>query len=323
MAGYQVTQLLCAAGTLGIADLLADGSAAVEELADATGVHADALYRALRALASLGVFTEVTPRRFALTPLAGLLRTDHPHSMRALVIFQGEQAYGAWGDLLHSLRTGVPAFDHVYQMSHFAYLANHADASAVFDRAMSEGTNQSVSAVLHAYSFPSTGVVVDVGGGSGTLVAAVLRAYPGLRGVLFDRPDVVVGAAPTLEEAGVIQRCVRVGGDFFVSPLPAGDIYTLRQVIHDWDDERSIAILSHCSQAMRPDGRVLVIEALIPPGNAPSPVKLLDLQMLVMTGGRQRTAEEYRQLYAASGLRLTRVIPTGSELSIVEGARME
>ncbi len=320
--GYRVTQLLSVAAKLGIADLLAGGPEPVEELAKTVDAHADALYRALRALASLGVFAEVAPRRFALTPLADLLRTNHPRSVRALAMFHGEEPYQAWGELRFSLRTGAPAFDHVYQMSHFAYLAQHAEASAVFNRAMSDNTARSVTAVVSAYAFPATGVVVDVGGGHGAFIAAVLRAHPGLHGVLFDQPHVVEGAASTLEEAGVAPRCARLGGDFFVPPLPTGDLYTLRQVIHDWDDEQSLAILRHCVQAMALDSKILVIEALVPPGNEPSPVKFLDLQMLVMNGGRQRTEEDYRRLYAAAGLQLTRVIPTSSVFSIVEGARM-
>lgn len=321
--GYRVTQLLYVAVKLGIADRLAGGPKAVEDLAEMAGAQAEPLYRALRALASLGVFSEVAPRRFALTPLAELLRTDHPHSLCALALNQGEEAYRAWGELLYSLRTGEPAFDHVYGMPRFAYLSQHADANEVFNRTMSDNTGRSASDIVSAYAFPATGVVVDIGGGHGAFLAAVLRTCPGLRGVLFDRPDVVEGAAPTLEAAGVAQRCERVGGDFFMPPLPTGDIYLLRQIIHDWDDAQSITILRHCAQAMAQNSRILVIEALIPPGNEPSPVKLLDLQMLVMTGGRQRTEEEYRQLYTAAGLQLLRVISTNSPFSIVEGARVE
>ena len=321
--GYRVTQLLHAAVMLGIADRLIGGPQSTGELAATAGAQEDALYRALRALASLGVFREVAPRRFALTPLAELLRTDHPHSLCAMVLFQAEEVYRAWGELLYSLRTGEPAFDHAYGMPHFDYLAQHAEASAVFNRTMSENTARSVRAVVNAYAFPASGVVVDIGGGHGAFLAAVLQAHPGLRGVLFDQPHVVADAAPTLEAAGVAARCARVGGDFFTPPLPAGDLYLLRQVIHDWDDARSAAILRHCAEAMARDGKVLVIEALIPPGNDPSPVKLLDLQMLVMTGGRQRTEQEYRQLYAAAGLRLLRILPTNTQFSIVEGARVE
>lgn len=321
--GYRVTQLLYAAVKLGIADVLAGGPQAVEELAATTGAQSDALYRALRALASLGVFREAPARHFVLTPLAELLRTDHPHSLCATVLFQGEDAYRAWGDLLYSLRTGATAFDHAFGMPHFDYLAQHADASAVFNRTMSENTARSVTAIVSAYAFPASGVVVDVGGGHGAFLAAVLQAHPELRGVLFDQPHVVAGAVPTLEAAGVLERCTRVEGDFFTPPLPAGDLYLLRQIIHDWDDARSSAILRHCAEAMAQSGKVLVIEALIPPGNDPSPVKLLDLQMLVMTGGRQRTEEEYRQLYAGAGLRLLRILPTNTPFSIIEGARLE
>ena len=321
--GYRVTQLLYVAVKLGIADLLAGGPHTIGELAATVGAQADALYRALRALASLGVFREVAPQRFALTPLAELLRTDHPHSLCAAILFQGDEAYRAWGELLYSLRTGAPAFDHAFGMPHFDYLAQHAEASAVFNRTMSENTARSATALLGAYAFPASGVVVDIGGGHGAFLAAVLQAHPGLRGVLFDQPHVVEGAAPTLEAAGVAERCMRVEGDFFTPPLPAGDLYLLRQVIHDWDDARSSAILRHCAQAMAQDGKVLVIEALIPPGNDPSSVKFLDLQMLVMTGGRQRTEEEYHRLYAAAGLRLLRILPTNTQFSIVEGARVE
>ncbi len=297
------------------------GSQTVEELAKAADVQPDALYRVMRALAGLSVFSEVTPRRFALTPLADVLRADHPLSMRAPALFHGGEAYRAWGDLSYSVRTGAPAFDHVYQMAHFDYLAQHADANAVFNGTMSVNTAQSVAAVVSAYAFPATGVVVDVGGGHGALLAAVLQAHTGLRGVLFDQPHVVDGAMPTLDAAGVAARCSRVGGDFFVPPLPTGDLYLLRQIIHDWDDERGVAILRACAEAMSEHGKVLVIEALIPPGNDPAPVKFLDLQMLVMLGGRQRTEEEYGQLYAAAGLQLTRVIATRSAFSLVEGAR--
>jgi SAM-dependent methyltransferase len=323
MNGYRVTQLLSVAAKLGIADLLAGGPKTAEELAATAGAHADALYRALRGLASLGVFTEVAPRRFALTPLADLLRADHPSSLRALAMFQGNEPYQAWGDLLYAVRTGSTAFEHMFGMSHFEYLAQHAEASAAFNQAMSGNSSRSVTTTLGAYAFPATGVVVDVGGGHGAFIAAILRANPDLTGVLFDQPQVVAGAAATLEEAGVATRCERVGGDFFAPPLPSGDIYTLRQVIHDWDDARSVAILRNCAQAMAPAGKVLTIEAMIPPGNEPSPVKFLDLQMLVMNGGRQRTEEEYRQLYADAGLRLTRIIPTRSDFVIVEGVRAE
>jgi SAM-dependent methyltransferase len=277
----------------------------------------------LRALASLGVFEELADGAFALTPLAATLQTDAPGSMRALALFSGEDAYRSWADLLYSVRTGAPAFDHVFGAPHFDYLAQHPASSAIFNQVMSGNVARSAAATVAAYGFPTSGVVVDAGGGHGALIAAILRAHPALRGVLFDMPHVVAGALPALEAAGVADRCERVGGDFFTPPLPAGDLYTLRQIIHDWDDERAVAILRNCAQALAPGGKVLIIESVIPPGNGPSPVKFLDLQMLVMNGGRQRTEEEYRKLYVAAGLMLTRLLPTASDFSVIEGARVE
>lgn len=320
---YRVTQCLFVAAKLGIADLLADGPKSVEELATMAGAHAEALYRTLRALASMGVFEEVAPQRFALTPLADTLRADHPESQRAPALFIGEYAYGVWAEFLSSMRTGVTTFEHVFGAPFFQYLAQHPEMSALFNQSMSANSRRTATAILSAYDFPATGVVVDAGGGQGMFLAAILRAHPALRGVLFDLPDVVASAEDVLEQAGVTDRCARVGGDFFTPPLPVGDLYTLRQIIHDWDDERSVAILRNCAQAIAPDGKVLVIEGVIPSGNTPSPVKLIDLQMLVMNGGRQRTEAEFRQIYAAAGLRLTRVIPITPDLSIVEGARAQ
>jgi len=321
--GSRVTQIIAVAARLGIADALADGPKTAEELAAATGAHADALYRVLRALASLNVFEEVAPRRFALTPLAMLLQADHPNSMRAWAIMSGEEPYRAWSDLLHSVMTGAPAFEHVYGAPRFDYLAQHPEASALFNQSMSENSRRAAAAILAAYDFPKAGTVVDVGGGQGILLTSVLRAHLGLRGVLFDQPQVVAEAMPILEDAGMAERCALVGGDFFSSPFPAGDLYLLRRVLHDWDDKRSVAILRQCAQAMAPGGKALGIESVITPGNEASWAKFLDLQMLVMTGGRERTEEEYRQLFAAAGLRLTRTIPTDGEASLLEGERSD
>jgi len=319
--GSRVTQIIAVAAKLGIADLLADRPRTAEDLATATGAHAEALYRVLRALASIGIFTEVAPRRFSLTPLATLLQANHPHSMRAWAIMSGEEPFRAWGDLLHSVMTGAPAFEHVYGAPRFEYLAQHPEMSALFNQTMSEHSRRAASAILAAYDFPTTGVVVDVGGGQGILLTSVLRAHPALHGALFDQPHVVASAMPILEEAGVADRCALVGGDFFTSTLPIGDLYLLRSVLHDWDDERSVAILRAVAQAMAPGGKTLVIESVITPGNEASWAKFLDLQMLVMNGGRERTEEEYRELFAAARLRLARTISTDGETSLLEGER--
>lgn len=319
--GYRVTQMLSVMAKLGIADLLEGGPRTADELAAATGAHPDALYRVLRTLASVGVFEEIAPRRFALTPLAEPLRVAHPHSVHSMAVYQGDHVYQAWGDLLHSVMTGAPAFDHVFGAPHFAYMAQHPEMSAPFDQAMSENSRRVASAVVAAYGFGEAGTVVDVGGGQGVLLAAILGAHPGLRGILFDQPHVVAGAQPMLDAAGVADRCETVAGDFFAA-VPSGcDFYVLRHILHDWDDERSIAILRSCAKAMPPHGKVLVIEAIVASGNEGPQTKLLDVQMLVMNGGRERTAAEYEQLFTAAGLRLTRIIPTASDANIIEGER--
>ena len=321
--GYRITQLLYVAARLGIADHLARGPMDIDGLATVVGAHAGALFRALRALASVGVFAEVAPRTFTLTPAAEFLRADHPASLRSHVVFNGGEAYRAWADLLYSAQTGKPAMDHVFGVSHFAYLASNPEANEIFNQTMSANSRRSNAAVVSALEVGAGQLVVDVGGGEGALLSAVLAAHPQSRGILFDQPHVLEGAQARLEAAGVAARCERVAGDFFASPIPSGDVYLLRQIIHDWDDERARMILRNCAQAMPPSGKIVVIEALIPPGNGPSPAKLLDLQMLVMNGGRQRTEDEYRQLFAAAGLRLTQVVPTASDLSLVEGVKAE
>lgn len=319
--GYRITQILYVAAKLGLADSLADGPKTVEELAAATGAYADALYRVLRALASIGVFEETAARRFALTPLAECLQTAHPESMRAQALFFGEDSYRSWAELMYSVMTGATAFEHVFGAAHFDYLAQHPEASAIFNRTMSESSRRSAAAITGAYDFSAAGTVVDVGGGQGMLIAAVLRANPALHGILFDQPHVVASAESILAEAGVADRCARIGGDFFASVPPGGGIYTLRHIIHDWDDERSITILRNCAQALAPGGKVVVVERVIEAGNEASWAKFLDLQMLVMNGGRERTAEEFHRLFTAAGLTPPRILPTATDASILEGER--
>ncbi|HKW23485.1 MAG TPA: methyltransferase [Ktedonobacterales bacterium] len=318
--GFRVSQALYVAASLGLADLLADGPKSADALAAATGANADALYRVMRALASLGVFAETVERHFTLTPMARLLQQDHPYSIRAQVIYLGYEPYRAWGQLLPSVMSGANAYQQVFGMPHFQYLAQHPEANAAFNRAMSAGSRHAAVAIVGAYDFATVGTVVDIAGGQGVLIAAILRAHPNLRGILFDQPHVVADALPLLEAAGVADRCELASGDFFAS-VPSADTYTMRHILHDWDDERAIAILRSCAEAMAPDGRVLVIESVIEPGNDPSPAKFLDLVMFVMNGGRERTAEEFRRLFAAAGLRLTRIIPTGGAEALIEGER--
>lgn len=319
MTGYWVSQAVYVAAKLGIADLLVDGPVSCDDLATATRTHAPSLQRTLRALASVGVFSEVAPGHFALTPLATLLRSATPDSMRALAIMYAEEQYRAWGDMLHSVRTGEPAFEHQFGMGVFEYLAQNPEASAVFNEAMTGWTAQLAGAVVDSYDFSPFGTVVDVGGNQGTLLTAILRSQPRVRGILFDLPHVVAGAEELLTAAGVADRCARVGGDFFEAVPAGGDAYVLAQILHDWDDDRCVVILTRCREVMPDHGKLLVVELVLPEGDEPSFGKWLDLHMLVMASGRERTAAEYGTLFRAAGFELARVVPTPAGASIVEG----
>jgi O-methyltransferase domain/Dimerisation domain len=318
MTGYWVSQSVYVAAKLGIADLLGDGPKHHEVLATATHTHSPSLYRLLRALASVGVFSETTPGSFGLTPNAALLQSDAPHSMRALAVMYGEEQYQAWGDMLKSVATGDTAFDRVFGTSYFPYLAGHPESNETFNQAMTGWSALLDAAVLAAYDFSQFQTMVDVGGGYGRLLAAILRTYPRMRGVLFDQPHVVAGAGALLRESGVTERCETVGGDFFVE-LPRGaDAYVLAQIVHDWDDQRSLTILKTCRRAIGPTGKLLLVEMVIAPGNESDFGKFLDLHMLANVGGRERTEAEYRTLLAEAGFRLTVVVPTQAGSSVVE-----
>ncbi len=319
MTGYWISKAIHVAAELGIADLVRDGPKTSEELATRCGADPQALYRLLRALASVGLFAGEDGRRFGLTPLAELLRSDVPGSMRGLARMYGSEQYEAWGGLLDSVRSGEPAFDAVFGTSYFDYLAGSPEAAGIFNEAMTGWTSQLAEAVVAAYQFDGSGAVVDVGGGHGLLLATILRAHPTSSGVLFDLPHVAASAEPLLRDAGVADRCSTVGGDFFESVPEGGAFYILAQILHDWDDERSRVILGNCRRAMLDDGKVLVVEQILPPANEPSLAKWLDLHMLVLLGGRERTEAEYAALLGDAGFELTRVVPTASGAGILEG----
>jgi hypothetical protein len=318
MTGYWISKAIYVAAKLGIADLLVDGPHGAEELAEATQTQASALYRVLRALASVGIFREVAPSRFALTPLAELLRSNTSDSMRALAIMYAEEQYRAWDDVLHSVRTGQPAFEHAFGMPYFDYFTTHPEASQVFNEAMVGWTTQVVDAVVAAYDFSPFGTVMDVGGGHGALLAAILKSHTTARGILFDVPHVVESAEPLLTAAEVADRCTLVGGDFFAEIPPGADAYVLAQILHDWDDERSVAILEQVRRAIPEQGKLLVVELVLPEGNDPFLGKWLDLHMLVLLGGRERTAAQYTTLLQTAGFELTRTVSTRTGQSVVE-----
>jgi SAM-dependent methyltransferase len=317
--GFRASQMIYVAARLGIAEQLADGPREIAALAGAVGAAAGPLYRLMRALASLGVFAETAERTFTLTEPARLLQPGVPGSLASTALIYGDEVFwAAYGAMLHSVRTGEAAFAHCHGAPMYAYLADHPDTAAVFHAAMSGFSQREIAAILAAYDFSRFSTVVDVGGGEGGLVAALLAAHPDLRGVILDRDDVAEGARRLVAETGLAGRASFTAGDFFAAVPEGGDAYLLKSVIHNWNDDDATRILRNCARAMRADARLIVLERIIPPGNAPSEAKLFDINMLVTAGGEERTEPQYRALLDASGFDLARIIPTASPLSLIE-----
>jgi DNA-binding transcriptional ArsR family regulator len=317
--GFRVTQTIYAGVELGIPDLLADGERAADDLAHASGADPPTLYRLLRALASLGIVHEGDERRFSLTDLGRPLRSDVPGSLRGWVRLQGrDYLWRSWGNLANAVREGQNSFRMVHGTDIWEWRAAHADESAIFDEAMRSMTIGANASILDAYDFGRFGTIVDVAGGNGTLIAAVLAAHPASRGILFDQEHVVSGAEPILRAAGVPDRCEIVAGSFFESVPEGADAYVLKWIIHDWEDEESVAILRTCRAAMRTDAVVLLIERDLGRPNEDPVAKLADLNMLVMPGGRERTLDEYAALFGAADLRLVAAHPTTSGYLVIE-----
>lgn len=317
--GYQVTQAISVAANLGIADLLADGPLNSDELAQLTATHPDALYRLLRALASIGVLREEPGHRFALTDVGDCLRSDAPESLRGWAEFVGSRYHWeAWTGLNHSIRTGENAFRHVHGIDSWTFRARNPELSAAFDQAMVSLSRQASASVIAAYNFGRFGRIVDVGGGTGTFLAAVLARNPTTRGVLFDREHVVVGAPPILAMANVADRCDIAAGSFFESVPVGGDAYILKAIIHDWEDEDCIRILGTCRTAMAKGTTLCVIERLLGQPNEHPDGKFSDLNMLVGPGGRERTTDEYAALFSASSFQFTHLTQTEIGTGIFE-----
>lgn len=320
ISGSFATPAIHAAAALGIADLLRNGPRRVEELADASGAHAPSLYRLLRALASVRIFAEESYGRFRLTPMAQTLQTGG--DLREMALMQ-RHAPGAqpWGDLLESVHTGRPSFEQQNGARFFDYLTRSPGEAARFQAGMTGASAQDAPHLLAAYDFSVFAHVTDVGGGQGGFLAAVLAAHPALAGTLFDLPEVVADPSPIHDPTVAARRTVG-GGDFFTGVPPGADATLLKAVLHDWSDENAVRILRHCREALSnsTSARVLVFEMVIPGGNGPHPGKFMDLSLLVLTEGRERTREEFRALFGAAGLRLRRVVRTGCALSILEAA---
>jgi len=324
MYGFMASQLIYVAARLGIADHMRDGAGTGAELAEKVGATEEPLRRVMRGLVNIGVLTEDEGGRFGLTPLGEYLRSDTPGSLRELAILSGEEFYPAWGALLNTVKSGQTAFDHAFGTGFFQHLGQNSEAGERFNNFMVSLTTDTAVAVLDAYDFSPFRRVVDVGGGYGPLLAAILQANPGMEGVLFDTEAIIEGAKSYLEGAGVLEHCYLVAGDFFESVPDGGDLYMLSQILHDWDDARCVKILETCREAMRPNGRLLLLEAIMPEHVAePTPVVDSDLIMLAITGGRERTEAEYRDLLAASGFNLTRIVPTQSPTCIIEAVLVE
>jgi hypothetical protein len=322
LAGRAVSQAISVAAELGIADALKDGPKGVDELAAATSTHAPSLYRLLRALASVGIFAEIEDRQFSLTPLAACLRGDAPDSIRNFARWFGVPLIlRGWDELLHSVKTGESGVKQALGVTDsFAYMSEHPEQEQIFHACMTEVSRKNTPGIVGAYDFGRFRKIVDVGGSHGLLLSAILHRYPSPQGVVFDLPRVVESTRRAIAADGLTERCEAVSGNFFES-VPAGaDAYVLKQVIHDWDDAPAVAILRNVRQAIHPEGRLLLIEFVIPPANEPSLSKFFDLGMLVTTGGRERTEIEYRNLFAAAGFTLTAIHPTASPQCVIEGA---
>jgi SAM-dependent methyltransferase len=316
---YWVSRAIYVAAYLGIADVLKDGAKPAEEIAAATGTYAPALRRVLRTLASVGLFSTDSHGQFSLTPLGASLQSDAPGAARSTVLFAaGGWWWSAWGEVLHSVRTGETGLEKALGVSEYEYLAQHPDEASHFNAAMIGFHGDEPAAIVEAYDFSEFQSVVDVGGGSGNLLGTILIANPGLRGVLFERPQVAPDARRNLAAAGVADRCEVVGGDFLQAVPDGGDVYIVSHCIHNWDEPNCLRILANCRRAMPPTGRLLIVEAVVSPGDEPDPAKILDLAMLLVPGGEERSEDEYRDLLEKAGLRLTRVVPTRTSASIVE-----
>ena len=321
--GIHISRAIYLAAELGIADRLAAGPLSSAELAEGTKAHEPSLYRVLRLLASLGVLAEGEHRSFGLTVLGDRLRSDVPASMRSwAMLVEAVGGVHAFEPIVRTVRTGAPGVDLAYGMGLFEFLASHPEHAASFDAAMAERTAAFAPGVAAGHDFSGLRTVADVGGGRGTLLAAILRAHGRLRGVLIETPAVAAAAGPVLEAAGVAGRCEVVAGDFFAGVPDGADRYLLANVLHDWDDDRAVAILAACRKAMARDGRVLIVERLIPDDPEQAlPTLLSDLNMLIVTGGKERTNAEYGSLLIRAGLALGRVTPVTFPYGVIEGLR--
>lgn len=320
LEAYANTQMVYVAAKLGIADFLSAGPRSSDELAASTQVNAQALRRVMRGLVNRKILVEVSSGHFALAPAGECLKSDNPDDIKGIAIHVGELLYPTWGSLMHTVKTGEPSFEHLHGMKWFEYLDKNPEHAEIFNRGMANDTAPVVRAVKDVYDFSEIRKVADIGGGEGMMLAELLRSTPGLQGVLFDAPHVVAGAPPRLAEAGVADRCEVLSGNFFES-VPSGcDAYIMKSIIHDWNDEESLTILRNLRAAMSPSSRLLLIEPIMPARvEEVSFAVEMDLGMMLLLRGLERTEEQYRALYLAAGFELTKVVDTTEPFSVIEG----
>ncbi len=321
---FIVSQAMSVAAKLYIADHLKDGAKTVAELAEITQTKVPSLYRLMRALSSAGVFQKDADERFSNTPLSEFLRSDHPESLRGLVHLTGDREHwNAHGNMLQSVKTGEIGFEFTFGTPIFPYYAANPEAAQIFDDAMTSFSRGISNAVAAAYDFSGAKTIADIGGGHGILLSTILKANEHAKGILFDQPQVVAGANDLLENAKVSDRTEIVTGDFFAEIPVTADVYLMKHILHDWNDEQSVSILKNLANSAKAGAKLLLVESVVEEDdNAPSMSKVMDLNMLVMTGGKERTAKEYAALFERTGFKLTNVYPTASPMQIVEAIRV-
>jgi SAM-dependent methyltransferase len=320
---YQITQAISVAVELGIADRLSDGPKTLDELAHATSANAATLRLLMYALSSIDIFAETADGRFMLTPLASYLRSDTPYSQRGWALSQAQIGYRAWAELLHTVTSGQPAFEHVFGARYYDYMAQHPEAAAEWDHSMDQTARDWLGALTASYDFASIQTIVDVGGGHGAALANILKDIPTMRGILFDLPHVVAGAGSLLAEAGVAERCEVIGGDMFAEVPGGGDAYLISRVLFNWDDQHARMLLQSCRRAMAPSAKLLVIDIVDADTDKPKVAAFGDLNLLLLFGGRQRTESEFSALFDSAGFTITRILPTQSHFKLVEATSME
>ena len=317
IVGLRNTQTVYVVAKLGIADLLVNGALTSDDLASKLGVHARSLFRVMRALAAQGVFKQDSSDRFGLTPISELLRTDNPNTFRYAAIYNGEEYYRAAGELLYTVKTGEVAFNHIYGKGHFDYLGENPEAAKIFNDYMA-GSHTHFGNPFESYDFKGRNLIVDVGGGQGHVIAPILKSSPSIRGIVYDLPQGITDARAYLGAQGIDRRCKVVAGSFFDSVPSGGDVYLLSRILHDWPDEKARLILRNCRKSIRDDGILLLREHVIPEADAPSAGKQLDLTMLFMLGGAERTEKEWKKLLQDSGFTINRIIKTGQSFDVIE-----